>query len=428
MVIIFFILFVALVAVSVPIAFSLGISTAIVLALTGSPIALMPQRIWTGLDKFVFIAIPFFILAGELMSSSGILTRILDFTRLLFGRIKGGLYYMNVLVSMIFGGINGSAVADTSAVGAMLIPASIREYNEPDLAAAVTACSSVVGPIIPPSLPMLIYAIAAGNVSIGGLFLGGVIPGIMLGLGMMGIIYLMIRKRVYPRDTKKYRFKEVMIILGRFSIAILLPLIMVGGIVSGVFTPTEAGCIATVYALVVGFFVTRELDFKKLYQALVRTSIVTSIVFLMISIANISTWWLSVQQVPANVGMFIQSVTANPHIFLLIVIILYLIIGVFIEAAAAIIMLAPVLVPLSMSYGVPSIQFGLVTCLGLLIGLVTPPVALCLFIASSIAKVPIERAFRVAIPLFLMEVAVLFVIAYFPQSYLWVPSLFGYMW
>ena len=425
-VIVFFVLFLVFVIMSIPIAFSLGISTLIVLSLTGAPIGVIPQRIWTGLDKFVLIAIPFFILAGELMSSSGILTRLLDFARLLVGGIKGGLLHMNILVSMLFGGINGSAVADTSAVGSMLIPATSKEYKDPDFAAAVTACSSVVGPIIPPSLPMLIYAFVAGNVSIAALFLSGIVPGIMLGLGLMGITHIIILRKNYPRVARNYSLRDVVRILRRFFIAMFLPIIMVGGIVSGVFTPTESGCIAVVYALVIGIFVTRELTLKKIYTALIRATIITSVVFLMISIANISTWWLSVQQVPIIVSIFIQKLTSDPNIFLLLIIIFFLIVGLFIEAAAAMIMLVPVLLPLAMNYGINPIQFGLITILGLLIGLVTPPVALCLFIASGIADVPIEKVFKASLPLIILEIAVLFIVAYFPQLYLWVPNLFGY--
>lgn len=425
-VIIFLIVFMILVLFSVPIAFSLGISTTIVLLLSGAPVGVIPQRLWTGLDKFAFIAIPFFILAGELMSSSGILTRLLDFARLLVGRIKGGLLQMNILVSMIFGGINGSAVADSSAVGAMLIPATTQEYGDADFAAAVTACSSVVGPIIPPSLPMLIYALAAGNVSIGGLFLAGIIPGMFLGVGMMTIAYFVARRRKYPSDMRRYTYREVIVIIRRFLLAVLLPVIMVGGIVSGIFSPTEAGGIAVFYAIFVGFVVTKELTLKKFYNGVIRTVVITSVVLLMIAISNICTWWLSTQQVPVILGSFINDLTSNHNVFLLMLLGVYLITGLFIEAAAAMIMLVPVLLPIAMSYGIHPIQLGLITCLGLLIGLVTPPVGLCLFITSGIANRPVEKVFVAAIPLIGIEIFVLVIVTYFPQTYLWLPALIGY--
>jgi tripartite ATP-independent transporter DctM subunit len=418
--------FLFLVFLSVPIAFSLGLSTTLVLFLTDSPIGIMPQRLWNGLDKFAFVAIPFFILAGELMNSSGIVARLVDFARLLVGNMKGGLLHINIVASMIFGGINGSAVADASAVGGMLIPPTIREYKDADLAAAVTACASVCGPIIPPSLPMLIYALAAGNVSVGALFLSGIVPGVLLGFGLMMGTYFIVRNRNYPKDKNKYSIKEITSIVKRFSVAVLMPVIMVGGIVSGFCSPTESGVLAVIYALVIGFFVTKDLTIKNVYQAFTRTTVVTSVVFLIIAVSNVSTWWLSTQHFPLIVANFFRDISSNVNIFLLLVVILYLIIGIFLEAAAAMIMLVPVLVPIAMSYGIHPIHFGLVTCLGLLIGLLTPPVALSLFITSSIANRPIMSVFKAALPLILVEIVVLFIITYLPMSFLWIPFLFGY--
>jgi len=426
-VIFFLIAFLLLVLLSMPVAFALGVSTTFVIILGGDvPLGIIPHRLWTGLDKYAFVAIPLFILAGELMSSSGILIRLLDFARLLVGRIRGGLLQMNILVSMLFGGINGSAVADCSAVGSMLIPATIDEYKDPDFAAAVTACSAVVGPIIPPSLPMLIYVLAAGNVSIGGLFLGGVVPGIMLGVGMMIITYIVSKRHNYVTDKKSYSFQEVILILRRFILPALLPFIMVGGIVSGVFTPTEAGGIAVFYAILVGFCITKELTMKAFYQAFLRTTVVTAVVLMMISVSNISTWWLSTEHVPMIMSNFINSITSNSNVFILLMVTMFLVIGLFLEAAAAIIMLVPVFLPIAMSYHLDPIQFGLITCMGLLIGLVTPPVALCLFITSGIAKRPVEMVFKASVPLLIVNIAVLILIAYFPSTYLWVPKLFGY--
>lgn len=418
--------FLGFVALSIPVAFSLGISISIVYYVSGQPLGAIPMRIWTGLDKFSLIAIPFFILAGEIMSTSGILDRLMDFARLIIGRLKGGLLYINILVSMLFGGINGSAVADTSAVGSLLIPSSIDEYGDRELAAAVTASSSVVGPIIPPSLPMLIYAFAAGNVSVAGLFLSGVVPGLLLGIGMMIATYFMIRNENYPKMKVDYSLKEVLIIIKKFLVAAVLPIIIVGGIVGGVFTPTEAGCIAVIYAITVGFFVTKELTFKKLYKNLIRATIVSSIVLIMISIANIVTWWLSIQGVPQLISSFFQQITDSTNIFLFLMIILYLLVGLFIEAAAAIIMLVPVFLPVAMVFGVHPLQFGILTVLGLLIGLVTPPVGLCLFISSSIAKSEIEKVFMKNLPLLGVQIGVLLIVAYFPELYLWVPRLFGF--
>ncbi|MFD2044523.1 TRAP transporter large permease [Ornithinibacillus salinisoli] len=423
---IYVIMFLVLIAISVPIAFALGLSTLVAFVLTNNPIDLFAQRLWTGLDKFTLVAIPFFILAGELMGGSGILVRLLDFARLIVGKIKGGLLYINIFVSMLFGGINGSAVADTSAVGSMLIPATKREYKDPELAAAVTAISSVVGPIIPPSLPMLIYTFAAANVSVAALFLAGIIPGILLGLSMMAVTFFIAKKRDYPRDGRTYTFKEVLRILGRFLIAAVLPIIMVAGIVGGVVTPTEAGCIGIIYALLIGFFVTKELTLKATYKAMVRTIIVTAIVMIMIAIGNVATWWLSIQGIPADISTFFQNVTSSPAIFLFLMLILYIFIGLFIEQAAAMIMLVPVFAPLATTYGIDPMHFGLVTVLALAIGLITPPVGICLFVSSSIAKVKLQRVFVVSIPYLIAMTIVLLLVTFVPQIYLWLPRMLGF--
>ncbi|SFD87669.1 TRAP transporter, DctM subunit [Lentibacillus persicus] len=424
--IIYGLLFLVFIAISMPIAFSLGLSTLAAFFMTDQPLDLFAQRLWTGLDKFTLVAIPLFILAGELMGGSGILQRLLDFARLIVGRIKGGLLYINVLVSMLFGGINGSAVADTSAVGSMLIPATKKEYKDAELAAAVTSISSVVGPVIPPSLPMLIYVFAAGNVSVAAIFLAGVIPGILLGLSMMIITYVIARKKDFPKDMTTYTGKDVFRILRRFLVAAILPFIMVAGIVGGVVTPTEAGCLGVVYALVVGFFITKELSLKETYRALSRTVIVTAIVMIMISVGNVAIWWLSIQGIPAEISTIFQSLTQNPAMFMLLMVILYLFIGLFIEQAAAMIMLVPIFAPLATTYGIDPIHFGLITVLTLGIGLVTPPVGICLFVASSIADVKLQNVFKTAVPYLVGMAIVLVLVAFVPGIYLWFPKMFGF--
>lgn len=418
------ILFLVLIGISIPIAFSLGVSSIIAFIITDRSLELFTQRLWTGLDKFTLVAIPLFILTGELMSGSGILTRLLDFARLIVGRIKGALLYINILVSMLFGGINGSAVADTSAVGSMLIPVTKREYKDAELVASVTAISSVVGPIIPPSLPMLIYAFAAANVSVAALFLAGIVPGILLGISMLMVTFFLTRKRDYPIDETKYTISDVFRIVRRFIVAAILPIIMVFGIVGGVVTPTEAGCIGVVYALIIGFFITKELTFKAVYLAMVRTVIVTAIVLIMVSIGNVTTWWLSVEGLPNMISSLFQSITESPYVFLFLILLLYLFVGLFIEQAAAMIMLVPIFAPIATNYGIDPVQFGIVTCLALAIGLVTPPVGLCLFISSSIAKVSLTRVFVASIPYLVVMAIVLLLVTYFPQIYLWLPALF----
>lgn len=423
---IYFLSFVGLIFIGVPIAFSLGASTLGVFWLTDQPFSLYMQRLWTGLDKFTLVAIPFFVLAGELMGGSGILSRLLDFAKLVVGRVKGGLLHINILVSMFFGGINGSAIADTSAVGSMMIKATEKEYKDPELAAAVTAVSSVVGPIIPPSLPMLIYAFAAGNVSIAALFIAGIIPGILIGLSLIVVTIMIVSKKDYPIDRTAYGFWDVVRIVRRFIVAAILPFIMVGGIVGGVVTPTEAGCVAIVYALFIGFFVTRELSLKHVYAAMVRTVIVTAVVMIIISFGNVSTWWLTIEGVPHAISESFQAWTDSPVVFLAMMLVLYLVIGLFIEQAAAMVMLVPIFAPLADKFGIDPVHFGLFTCLTLALGLITPPVGLCLFVSSSIAGVPVQRVFKAALPYFVAMAMVLALVTFIPQIFLWLPKAMGF--
>lgn len=426
MVFTFLAIFILLIAISMPIAFALGTATLLSFFIGDYSFQLFAQRLWTGLDRFTLIAIPLFILAGELMGASGVLSRLLDFARLIVGRIRGSLLHINIVVSMFFGGINGSAVADTSAVGSMLIKATGDEYGDTDLPSAVTAVSSVVGPIIPPSLPMLIYVFAAGNVSVAALFLAGIVPGILLGLSLIGVTAVIAKKRNYPVEKKQYTLKEVIVICRRFLIPALLPVIMVGGIVGGIVTPTEAGSLAVAYALFVGFVVTRELKFHHLYTAMSRTVIVTAIVMIMISFGNAATWWLTIEGVPRDVSSFLQGFTESPVIFIAIMLVVFLVIGLFIEQAAAMIMLVPIFAPLATLYGIDPMHFGLVTVLALALGLVTPPVGICLFVASGIGKVPVQTVFISAVPYIIAMFVVLLIVSFFPQVYLWLPRLFGF--
>ena len=423
---VYLVVFIGLIALAMPIGFALGLSTLLVFWMTDQPVQLFAQRLWTGLDRFTLVAIPLFILAGELMGGSGILQRLLDFARLLVGRFKGSLLQINIVVSMFFGGINGSAIADTSAVGSMMIKATKEEYGDGELVAAVTAVSSVVGPVIPPSLPMLIYAFAAGNVSIAALFLAGIVPGVLLGLAMMVVTAILVRRKDYPASDRRYSMTEALRICGRFLIAAILPVIMVGGVVGGFATPTEAGCIAIVYALLIGFLVTRQLTWALVHAAMVRTIIVTAVVMILISVGNVSTWWLTIEGVPRWISTTLQETTSSPMVFLALMLVIYLVIGLFIEQAAAMVMLVPIFAPLAAAYGIDPVHFGLFTCLALALGLVTPPVGLCLFIAGGIANVPIHRVFVAAGPYLVAMFLILLLVTFVPQIYLWLPQMMGF--
>lgn len=420
-------IFFVLVILGLPIAFALGLAAMGQLIVDGNvSLRIIPQRIYNGVDSFALMAIPFFILAGELMGSGGILDRLLAFARLIVGRLRGGLAHVNIMSSMLFGGLNGSAIADTSAIGSLMIPATTKEYNDGPFAAAITACSSVVGPIVPPSIPFIIYALVAGNVSVGGLFAAGIVPGILIGLGMMVLVYIRAVRHGYPRIEKRYGMMEALIIIRRFGLAALLPVIMVGGILTGVFTPTESGAVAVFYAIMVGFLVTRELTFDRLTTAVFHSAIVSSVVFLMIGVANIVSWIWTTQLVPQTVGAYLQSVISDPVIFMVVVAVILLVVGLFLEAVAAMIMFGPILVPLASLYGIDPIHFGLVVVLSLLIGLVTPPVGICLFVASGISQVSIEKIFVAAWPYVLWLIAVLAFIIFAPDLFMWVPRSLGF--
>ena len=423
----YLVLFLVLIAVSVPIAFALGVSSVVVFILTNQPLDLLAQRLFTGLNTFTLVAIPLFILTGELMSVSGILEKLLNFSRLILGKIKGALLYINIIGSMFFGGVNGSAVADTSAIGSMLIPASKREYKDPELVASITAISSITGPLIPPSVPMLIYAFAASNVSVSGLFLAGIIPGILIGIGMLIVTYFIVKKKDYPvPEASNYTGKDVLKIIGWFLVALVLPVIMIMGIVSGVMTPTEAGCIGVIYSVLIGFFVTRELTLESLYQALYKTTLTSAIVMIMVSIGHVAIWWLTMEGLPRIVGDAIESFTSSAWIFLLLILIIYLFVGLFIDQTPAMIMLVPIFAPMAVSFGIDPIHFGIVTVFALAIGLVTPPVGICLFVSSSIANVPILNVFKASKYYFVGLLITLLIVTFIPEVYMWIPKMFGF--
>ena len=410
-----------------PIGFSLGVSALCSLASWGSvPLKLMVQRMFTGIDSFPLMAIPFFMLAGELMFSGGMLTRLFKFADALVGHIRGGLGHVNIVASMLFAGITGSALADTAALGSMEIPMMVEGGYDVDYSAAITAASSIVGPIIPPSIPMVIYAVAAGNVSIAALFLAGAIPGILIGVAMMIYNYIVSLKRNYPRRETRITLMEFIRIFRRAILVLMMPIIILGGILSGIFTPTEASAVAVAYAVIVGFFVTHELDFKGLARALLNSGIGSGVVLVVVGMSSIVSWILATQQVPQIAANFFLSLTDNPFIYLLCVNALLLFLGCFMDPTPAIILVTPILTPIAIALGIDPLHFGLVVVINLIIGLITPPVGLCLFIACGIAKISLERISKAVLPFVLVEIAVLFLITYVPSICLFLPKLLGY--
>lgn len=415
--------FVAL-GLGIPIAFVMGITAlAALFGLSNVPLHLVPQRLFTGMDSFPIMAVPFFILGGDLMNAAKITDRIIDFSKVLVGRIRGGLGHVNIVGSMFFAGISGSAVADASCLGSILIPAMEKDGYEVHYASAITASAAVIGPIIPPSIPMVVLALVA-NLSVGALFLGGVLPGIFIGLGLMAANYVISRKRRYARVEEPLTIRFFLRALGGAIIPLLMPLIIMGGILSGVFTPTEAASTAVAYALVIGLFVLRTLKWGDLPRIFFRSMVATSTILIVMGMANAFSWILATQQIPQQVGQFIFSISKNPYVILFLINIFLLIVGCFLEGLAAIILIVPILMPVVTQLGVNPIHFALIVVVNLMIGLLTPPLGLCLFVVCGISKIKLGPLFKEVYPFLFVEIVILFIITYMPWFTLTLPRLF----
>ncbi len=421
------IVFFALLAVGVPIGFTLGLSGVLGLYLMGSGVTLFsmaPLQYFSGLDMFTLMAMPFFIFAGEIMNKGGITERLVRFANILAGNVRGGLAHANIIASVFFAGMTGAAVSDTAAIGTMLIPAMKDDGYDLDFSAAVTAASSIIGPTIPPSNMMVIYG-SLMNVSIAGLFAAGFLPGLLLaGLLMVMTAYLSF-KRGYPKGLKT-SFKEKILGFKDAIIPLFMPVIILGGILTGIFTPTEAAAVAVFYAMIIGFFVLKTITPKDLVPMLVKTARITGVVFLIIGAASILSWVLAINQVPQAIAAFLLETTGNPKIILLLILILMLVVGMFMDIAAALIILGPILHPIAVSIGMSPIHFGMVMVLSLNIALMTPPVGACLFVACSISKLSLWQLSKAIWPYIIMEILALFIVAYVPEISLFLPKLLGF--
>lgn len=419
---ILFLGFVILIILGVPITFVLGLTSLVTIGATeGLPLVVLVQRMFVGLNSFVLLCIPFFMLAGGLMNSAGMSERLIRFSRALVGHIAGGLAHINVVVSMFFAGVSGSSTADTAGIGRILIPAMIKEGYTKEISVAVTACSSTLGVVIPPSILMVIYGSVA-NVSIGGLFLGGVIPGILIGFSQMGIIYYQAVKYGYPK-YERVSFKELIKAFADSFLALLTPVIIIGGIIFGVFTPTEAAVVACVYSLILGLFVYKTIRFRDLPKIFSENALLCSLTIFCVATATVFSWLLAYYNIPQAVSSFLSDYTSSPFIILVFINIIFLIVGTFMDAVPAMIILIPLIHPIAMDVGINSVHLGVVVVMNLAIGLITPPYGLCLLLACTIADITVPKTLKAVLPFFIIMVGVLLVATYIPDLVLWIPRM-----
>jgi tripartite ATP-independent transporter DctM subunit len=407
----------------VPITFSLAISSILTTLYLRITLLSVVQRMVQGVNSFSLLAIPFFILAGEIMSQGGISRRLILFSNLLIGRLRGGLAQVNILASMFFGGISGSAVADVSSIGTILIPMMKEKGYDADYSVGITVTSACQGVIIPPSHNMIIYAMAAGGVSVGRLFLGGILPGILLGLALMIISYFIAVKRKYPKE-QRYSLRESLNISKDAFLGLLTAVIIIGGVISGVFTATESAAIASVYAFVITFFVYREIPLRHFPQILYASLKTLAMVMSLIAAASAFGWLLAYLKIPAAATNALLALTDNKILLLLLINVLLLVLGTIMDMAPLILITTPILYPVVVTtLGMSPIQFGVMLILNLGIGLCTPPVGSALFVGCAIGKISIEEATKGMLPLYFMMIAVLMLITFVPQVVMFIPNL-----
>lgn len=415
--------FLVLLLIDMPIAFALGIATMITLATSETlPLNSLVTRAFVGVDSFTLLAIPFFIAAGEIMNACGITERIVTLSRAIVGHIRGGLAHVTIVSNMFFSGISGSATADASALGSMMIPAMRRNGFDADYAVAVNASASAMGPIIPPSIMMVIYGSIA-SVSISQLFMGGFVPGIMVGLGLMVMAYFIAKRRSYPAPDRA-ELPPILPALRRATLALAMPMIILGGIFSGIFTATEAGVVAVVYALLVGAFVYRTLTLRKLADLLVQSAITTASAMFLIAMATSFAWLLAWGGFGSAVLSFLSGISSEPTVAVMLILGFILLLGLFIEGIPILVIFTPVVLPVVVGLNVDLVYFGVVLVMAVVIGSVTPPVGILTYICCSIAGISISQALGALIPFCAVLIAVLVLVAIFPQLILFVPNLF----
>lgn len=415
--------FLVMLLVQIPITFALAVASVATATYLGIPLMAIVQQMVQGVRSFSLLAIPFFIIAGEMMGQGGISRRLILFSNLLVGRVRGGLAQVNCLASMFFGGISGSAVADVSSIGTILIPMMKKDGYDDDFSVGITVTSACQGVIIPPSHNMIIYSLAAGGVSVGRLFLGGFIPGVMLGLGLMVVSYIFAVKRNYPKG-RKYSLKEALIITKDAVLGLFTAVIIMGGVISGVFTATESATVAVIYAFFITFFVYREIPLSAMRGILYGALKTLAMVMALIAAASAFGWLMAYLRIPALATQGLLSISHNKIVLLLLINLLLLLLGCIMDMAPLILITTPILYPVVVTeLGMSPIHFGIMLILNLAIGLTTPPVGSALFVGCAIGKIRIENVIKAMLPMWLVMVMVLMLITFVPAITMFIPNL-----
>lgn len=409
---------------AMPVAFTLGVSALVYMWWIGAPLAVLPQRMVGGVDSFPLLAVPFFILAANLMNTSGVTDRIFNFAHAFVGHFRGGLAQVNVVASVIFSGMSGSAVADAGGLGAMEIKVMREAGYRPGFAAAVTVASCIVGPLIPPSIPLVIYGVLA-DASIGRLFLGGVLPGVLVAISLMVMIALMARRQNFPVEPRM-TWRETAAASRKALLPLLTPVIIIGGVVMGMFSPTEAAVVASVYALFLGAVVYRELTFASFWSVVLASGRTTASICFIIATATVFAWLITTLQVPQHAAAFLISLSDDPIMLMLIINIVVFIAGFFLEGLAIMILIVPVMMPTLLATGIDPVHFGVVLVFNLMIGLMTPPMGIGLFVVSGVSGVRMEAIVKEVLPFLIPLIVVLLMLIFFPQLVTGLPNwIFG---
>lgn len=409
-----FVILILLFVINVPIAVALGLSSIIIFGISNDiPLLILPQKMFAALDSFPLMAAPFFILAGKLMEHGGISHRLVDFAKSLVGSLKGGLAHVSILSCMLFAALSGSASATTAAVGAILISSMVKAGYDRNFSAAIQAAGGTTGIIIPPSVPLVLYGVSAGT-SISELFIAGILPGILIGLSLMLVAYIISYIKGYGSDSGKANFANISRSFRRSFLALIMPVIILGGIYGGIFTPTEASVVAVVYGFIIGVFVYKELSLKVMRKILVEASITSSVILLIISTASIFGMLLTREQVPQSVANLFLTSDMSPILIVLLINLFLLLVGTFMETIASIIILTPILLPVVMSIGMDPIHFGIIMIVNLSIGLITPPVGMCLFVAAQVGETKYELVIKAIWPFLLMMIINVLIITFIP--------------